>query len=242
MPSKIPVVAIASGLEPATGRIVVRFRYFQSLTAAGAAPVLMPLGASPEAVGEILSRVDGLVISGGEDVDPKEYGEKKKPLCGEPSPLRDEAEKAQVAWCLAHDLPVLAICRGMQSLNVFAGGTLVQDIASELHTAVWHSQPQDHTVITHRVKALDAPLFASITGVSEIGVNSKHHQCIARPGRGVRVIAECPDDHVPEAFVIEGQRFALGIQWHPEMLAAEHPEHMAIFKSFVAACRGERKL
>lgn len=144
-----------------------------------------------------------------------------------------------VEHALTTHKPILGICRGMQALNVFTGGTLVQDIENTISTTTHHSQKEDYRFTTHRVRTESSRFFESLVGASEIAVNSHHHQCVDRPGKGVRIIARSVEDNVPEAMVVETEPFALGIQWHPEMLSAEHPEALAIFKAFVSACRGE---
>lgn len=235
-----PLIALAGTIYPENGIVYgLRNGYMQSVLAAGGTPFLLPIGASQDAILELLSTADGILLTGGADVDPTCYGEKRQPLCGKTWPERDALDRLMVEHALATHKPILGICRGMQALNVFTGGTLVQDIESTISTTTHHSQKEDYRFTTHRVRTESSRFFESLVGASEIAVNSHHHQCVDRPGKGVRIIARSVEDNVPEAMVVETEPFALGIQWHPEMLSVEHPEALAIFKAFVSACRGE---
>lgn len=240
--AKRPVIALAAQWDEVEDRYGLRRRYFASILEAGGIPVMLPLGLAPEDVREVLRRVDGVLMTGGEDVDPKHYGAQATELCGRTSPQRDAVEAEIVRGCLSSKKPVLGICRGMQAMNVFAGGTLVEDIARDLKSGVAHVQPEDYAVRTHEVRALNSPLFEKIAGADALMVNSRHHQCVARPAPGARIIAECPADHVPEAMVFEDHPFALAVQWHPEMLAHLHVEDRRLFEMLAAASRGESPL
>ncbi len=241
MTQKTPVVAITSHWDRETDRYGVRRRYFASLAEAGAAPLLLPVGIEPGAMLEILRRVDGVLLSGGEDIEPSLYGEERDPRCGAACPERDAAEKLIVETCLAENKPLFGICRGMQAMNVFTGGTLIQDIPSAVNGALNHSQPEHYTSEVHAVRAID-PLFERITGAREIMVNTSHHQSCAKPGRGVRYLAESVEDGVIESMVIEGHPYAMAVQWHPEMMANLFPVHMALFTHFVEGCRGNERI
>ena len=237
-----PLIALSAQWDENEDRYGLRRRYFASLIEAGAVPVMLPLGLDKEGLGQVLSRVDGVLMTGGEDVDPACYGVKASELCGRISPQRDVIEREIVRWCLDKKLPILGICRGMQAMNVFAGGTLVEDIARDLGSSVKHVQSEDYAVRTHTIVSLGSPLFERIAGGTTLEVNSRHHQCVDRPAPGAQIIAECPVDHVPEAMVFEEHPFALAVQWHPEMLAHLHSEDRAIFEMFVKACRSARQL
>lgn len=235
-----PVIALTPQWDETEDRYGLRRRYFASLIEAGAVPVMLPLGIEPEAIEEVLKRVDGVLITGGEDIDPACYGAEATELCGRTSPARDALENVVVRWCLKHKLPMLGICRGMQAMNVFAGGTLIEDIPRDLKSTVPHVQPEDYAVRTHPIVSLGSPLFERIAGGTRLEVNSRHHQCVARPAPGAKILAECPIDHVPEAMVFEDHPFALAVQWHPEMLAHLHKEDRTVFELFVQACRRTR--
>ncbi|MFI5381972.1 MAG: gamma-glutamyl-gamma-aminobutyrate hydrolase family protein [Tepidisphaerales bacterium] len=150
--------------------------------------------------------LDGLLLAGGSDIDPALYGAMRQPETGGPDPDRDSLEIILLREALERDLPVLAICRGLQLLNVALGGTLVQHIEGHRHS----EQPDVHpiTIACHS-------RLRSILGADEFVVNSRHHQCVERVASGLVVVARAPDN-VVEALELPGKRFVLAVQWHPE--------------------------
>jgi putative glutamine amidotransferase len=195
-------------------------------------PVAMDREASLEAA-SLLERVSGLMLMGGSDVNPIRYGEQRRAETDEPDDLRDELELALIAEALHRDLPVLAICRGLQILNVQHGGTLLQ-----------HLEPVER----HRIRTKDLSLPAhSIdiepgTALSQVAhehrqwdVNSRHHQAAARVGAGLRVSARHPDDGVIEALERPDKRFVVAVQWHPENQSAVSEEQARLFRAFARA-------
>lgn len=148
----------------------------------------------------------GLLLAGGSDVAPELYGATRQPETGEPDDERDKREIALVKEAFARDLPVLAICRGVQVLNVAAGGTLIQHIENHTH---------GHAHDAHSVTIAPGTRLASILGAGDYIVNSRHHQCVGRAAPGAVVGAKAPDGIV-EAIEFPAQRFVLGVQWHPE--------------------------
>jgi gamma-glutamyl-gamma-aminobutyrate hydrolase PuuD len=150
--------------------------------------------------------LDGLLLAGGTDIDPALYGAPRDPRTGAPDRDRDTLECTLLTQALNRGLPVLAICRGMQFLNAFLGGTLVQNIEG-------HLCPDVRTA--HRITIASPSRLASILGADEYVVNSRHHQCVDRVASELTVVARAPDD-VPEALELPGHRFALAVQWHPE--------------------------
>lgn len=214
----------------------MRNRYLQSVTEAGGIPIVLPLSVSWDDVSWLLGRVDGFLIMGGADVDPALYGEKKSAQCGEVKPERDALETHIAKSARRMGIPVLGICRGCQVMNVAAGGTLVQDIASELGIpAERHRQPEDYAVCTHDVTVVPETPLAAIPGLTKFGVNSRHHQCIRTLAKDLRVNARSTEDNIIEAFDYPEHPFYLGVQWHPEMLCPEHPEALALFETLVKA-------
>ncbi len=242
MSKELPVIGISAHWDKNEDRYGVRRRYFASLIEAGAVPVLLPLGIEAGAVSELLARLDGVLLSGGEDVEPARYGQVRSDKCGAACEARDTMEAMIVAQCLERKLPLFGICRGMQAMNAFTGGTLIQDICSSVPDALEHVQTEEYHVPTHRVVSLGDPIFERVAGVTELMVNSRHHQSLARPGRDVHYLAKCPDDGVIESMVIAGHPYAFAVQWHPEMMAHLYAEHAQLFKSFVAAAKGELKI
>jgi putative glutamine amidotransferase len=214
--------------------------YLDSLRAADAIPVVVELDNSPEDVAEILADVDGILLPGSRyDVDPARYGETRIPECGEADPARTAIDELFLEHAFAEGKPVLAICHGVQSLNVWRSGTLIQD----LKTAVNHRPGRD-VVEAHPVRlAEDSRLIRLLSAVEphEPQVNSSHHQAIREAGRDLRVVAVSPLDGVVEAVELNSpDHFVVGVQWHPERTYSQSPLSRAIFADFVRAARSPR--
>jgi putative glutamine amidotransferase len=182
--------------------------------AGGIAVVLVPDEATTGDPDEVLDRVDGLVLAGGRDLDPGAYGAAAHPQTSPPDPLRDAFELALTTRALARDLPVLGICRGMQVLNVARGGTLHQ----HLPDLVGHEEHRlvQGTFGDHDVRLEDGSLAARAAGGPLVATKSHHHQGVDRVGDGLRVTGWSAPDGSIEAIEADGERFALGVQWHPE--------------------------
>lgn len=211
--------------------------YIQAIEEAGGVPVLVPLYSHAETLDTLRGRFDGLLLTGGGDVDPARYGEPAMPETQPPSHPRDEVEIAIVKAGLAERIPVMGICRGIQLLNVACGGTLYQDIHAQIPGARNHNLTNRvRGSKTHPVTFEPASLLARATGVTQHEVNSFHHQAVKDPGMGVRVIARAPDG-VTEAIQIDDYPFAMAVQFHPERMYTTDPVMRRIFEAFVAACR-----
>ena len=204
-------------------------RYFRAVERAGGVPLMLPPIASLlDHLPQSLGRFDALVLHGGGDVDPRRYGQ-------EPSAdqlygivdAHDEVELAVVSAALEIDLPVLAICRGMQIMNVALGGTLVQHIGTE-----------DHWFATHRVTVSAGSRIAKAMGADEArACHSVHHQSIDALGRGLTLTGSA-DDGMPEAMEVDDARWALAVQWHPEDTAADDPQQQALFDELIRQAQG----
>jgi putative glutamine amidotransferase len=211
-----PLIGITSGTEPAfAGFYILRHDYVRAVELSGGVPlVLAPAGAALHPA--LLSRLDGLVLTGGLDVTPRLYGESPHPTVTDTSAERDEFEVKLVREALAHDLPLLAICRGMQLLNVALGGTLVQDIRAETGSAIRHDDfTRPRTEIAHSVSVVAGTRLHDLLGRNEVAVNSLHHQAVDRLATPLVACAFAPDGLV-EAVEFPARRFVLGVQWHPE--------------------------
>ena len=220
------------------GRLRVRLNdsYVRALEGAGLVPLIVPPLADPSLAARVLDAVDGLVLTGGEDVGPSHYGATAHPSLGQVNTARDASELALASAARARHLPTLAICRGVQLLNVALGGTLVQDIPSEL-AAVGHDPdlPRDHRA--HRIDVEPASRLAGALGATALDVNSFHHQSIDRLAAGLRVTARSPDD-VVEGIETSSDWWVLGVQWHPEELTATRdPWDRNLFSAFARAAR-----
>lgn len=208
--------------------------YVGAVQAAGAAPIVLP--AQPDA-DQLLERLDGLVLSGGGDIHPSRYGDQHiRPETYGISDRRDEFELALLRGALAREMPILAICRGIQVLNVGLGGTLWQDVAECSPTALTHRQPLEgasrHSP-WHDVAAEPGGLLADVYGATTIAANSFHHQALKELGEGLRPIGWTSDGLI-EAVSMPDRPFVLGVQWHPEMMYTAHPEHASPFARLVA--------
>lgn len=226
-----PVVGVTAYQEPASWAawhdeaVLVPASYVRRLAEAGALPVVVPPG--PDVAG-VLGRLDALVLAGGADIDPARYGAAPHPRTGAPQPWRDEAELALLAAAIAAEVPTLAICRGMQVLNVLRGGTLHQHLPDLLGTQV-HA-PAPGSFGRHRITIAAGSRLAAAVGCSA-EVPTAHHQGVDRLGEGLTAVAWAEDGTV-EALELDGPGFVVGVQCHPE--AGEDP---GLFHALVAAAR-----
>ncbi|MBE3590161.1 MAG: gamma-glutamyl-gamma-aminobutyrate hydrolase family protein [Firmicutes bacterium] len=208
--------------------------YVAAVTRAGGAPVLLPPLADEDTARALARALDGLLLSGGEDVDPARFGEAPHPDLGSVDPDRDLTEIALIDEARRRGLPIFAICRGIQVLNVAFGGTLVQDLRAQRPGAIQHAQKGPRWHLGHTVEIRPGTRLAGLLGEGVRGVNSFHHQAVERVGEGLVVAATAPDG-VVEAVEAPGGAWILGVQWHPEGLVDRHPQFMALFEAFVAA-------
>lgn len=208
--------------------------YVYAIEKAGGLPVLLPRLKNNKGYDPILEKLDGVLLSGGHDVDPRTYGERMLGVCGSIIPERDQMDLYIARYAVDHKKALLAICRGIQILNVAIGGTLYQDLESQgdyLHHFMSNS-PRQYPV--HEVQLTEGSTLAQIYGKTEISVNSYHHQAVKEPGKIAKVTA-LSDDHVIEAIEVkEAHPFTIGVQWHPEMMF-DSEEQGKIFKAFVEA-------
>ena len=208
--------------------------YSLALRDAGAAPVIVPAAQDEESLSRILSVVQGLVLSGGPDVHPRRYGEEPLAGLGEVDEDLDRMELAAARLAVAMDLPVLGICRGIQVLNVALGGTLHQDIASQVPESLCHTPKTDKAVNTHTVRIEAGSRLRRVMGRAEIWVNGKHHQAVKDLAPGLAITAHARDG-VVEAVEHPGRRWVVGVQWHPEGTWREDPFSKRLFRAFVRA-------
>jgi len=209
--------------------------YLDAILSAGGLPILLPTSLPITVLPELVNRFDGFVLSGGGDVDPELYGGHLDTTVHSIDPERDAFECALIQLVLAADKPLLAICRGVQVLNVALGGSLYEDIASALPAAQRHDWypniPRDY--LAHTVEIEAGSRLAEILGTRELRTNSLHHQAIRHPAPALEVVAHA-EDGVIEAVELPGKHFAIGVQWHPECLPDE-PAMQRLFQMFVTA-------
>ena len=210
------------------------YHYVCSIEQAGGTPIVLPYCETDSVLDDFVRLCDGFCFAGGSDIDPARYGEVKKETCGDIIEPRDDFDFRAFEKILKTGKPILGICRGAQLINVALGGTLYQDIPSEINTAINHRQTEADEVATHEVHiAEDSPLY-KILGQTRIGVNSFHHQGAKKLGDGLISIAHS-EDGVYEAYYLPSHRYLLAIQWHPERLYDEFSGK--IFKDFVSKCK-----
>jgi len=233
-----PLIGIPcqGNLRSAYRRFCVGQSYCRALEMAGGAPVLIPLLSDEQALWDIYQRLDGLLLAGGGDIAPHHFGQVRTAKVSYVDPPRDRVEMLLVRRAVADDLPVLAICRGIQVLNVALGGTLYQDIPSQIPHALRHNFHPDHprNFLGHEVVVQDETRLAHILGASCIRVNSFHHQAVKEVSSELCVAAFAPDG-VIEAVEAQDRRFVVGVQWHPEELVRDDPRMVRLFKALVEA-------
>jgi putative glutamine amidotransferase len=238
--SVTPIVGIPcySGERAGSGRPFYgnNQSYARALTGAGLAPLLIP-PMDETALAAVCARLDGLLLSGGADVEPELYGEERQAFCGPVEPERDALELALTRMALERDLPTLGICRGMQVLNVARGGTLYQDIAAQLPEARQHAMGHlPRATRTHEALVERGSRLGTILGADRIAVNSLHHQAVREPGAGVRLVARA-DDGVAEGLELPEYRFMMAVQYHPEELVETDELSRRLFAAFARACQ-----
>ncbi|HWO40254.1 MAG TPA: gamma-glutamyl-gamma-aminobutyrate hydrolase family protein [Candidatus Eisenbacteria bacterium] len=212
-------------------------RYCRAVEEAGGVALILPCSTSAAARRRLLERLDGLIVSGGDfDIHPSYYGEEPINELGRIKHQRTEFELELVNLALARDLPVLGICGGAQALNVALGGALYQDIATQVPRAADHQQSARKHTGGHRVRIQPGTRLERIVQSDAIETNTTHHQAVKSLGRGL-VINAVAEDGVIEGIESQFHTFALGVQWHPEVLAPTSPYHRRIFTSFVASCK-----
>ena len=212
--------------------------YVHSLIAAGGVPLLIPTALDDVTTYELFRAADGVMLTGGDDVDPALFGEDKHEKTGGIDPDRDRVEMALTRWAIAENKPLLGICRGVQVMNVSLGGSLIQDIPSQspselTHPGHWYSAPRDQ--VLHTVRCDAGSHIAALLG-AEVGVNSFHHQSIRRVATGF-VATAYASDGIVEAIEAPDQRFCVGVQWHPEEMAAGRADMQNLFRMLVDVAR-----
>lgn len=214
----------------------VQNTYIKVIEESGGIPILLPYVTASQTMEYFVNICDGFLFTGGADIDPKRYGEQPKDTCGIIQYFRDEFEFNMFQMVIQTSKPIFAICRGAQLINVALGGTLYQDLPSELPTQIAHRQREEKFSPSHEVRVLgNTPLY-QMTGAERICANSFHHQAVKTLGNGLEVMA-IADDGVVEAFYLTGQRYLCAYQWHPERLYAIDADNRRIFDDFIKACQ-----
>lgn len=230
---KLPIVGVSANIRES--RLEINDQYFNALLASGAVPFLLPYTEDEEKIAAACAVCDGFLFSGGADLDPEYYGEQRLPECGDIVAERDRGEMALVRYALMTAKPILAICRGCQLVNVALGGTLWQDIPTQLDTTIEH-KVLPGTELEHTVRIIEGTPLYDLLGKGTIKVNSIHHQAVKALGRGL-VASAVADDGIIEAYYHEGKRYIRAYQWHPERIFNISEDSGPIFANFLSACK-----
>src|SRR5712692_6567213 len=221
--SRLPLIGVSTsitvGKQPE--RAYVNSAYLHAIQQAGGVPVPLPPQLSAAALERLAGELSGLLLTGGGDVDP----------------ARDILETSAIHIALERRLPVLAVCRGIQVLNVALGGTLFQDVGTEPGTQLQHSQTEPRDQPTHKVKIEPRSRLAQMMGTDEIEVNSMHHQAVKALGRNLTAVAWAPDQIIEGVEDADPSRFVLGVEWHPEELVGHSEPARRLFAALVNAAR-----
>jgi putative glutamine amidotransferase len=251
---KTPLILISGstddkGHEFTDYSLSLSMRYPNALLAAGGMPWLLPCVPERDFVAEAVKRADGVLLTGGDDVDPKLYNRSLPPRVAK-TVHRAHAARDAFELLLIHEVirqrkPLLCICRGHQMLNVALGGTLLADISLQRPQAMNHSRTDKKDQTVHEVECADGSLMRRIAGQARLGVNSSHHQAVEKIAQALRVTAVSNDGIVESMELTHDARgllpYLLAVQFHPERLFRRHAGHLELFKSFVRACGSKQR-
>ena len=229
-----PLIGLTPSVSDNHKQIVLNRDYAEAVRRCGALPVLLPLAVDDYTLDGLFNRLDGIVFTGGADLEPATYGMEKLPVCGETEPQRDEMEIYLIRRCLLTGLPFLAICRGFEVMNAALGGTLYQDIATQRPGSVKHPCYDTPADKVHAVSFVQGTRLTMIEDMPVTRVNSRHHQGVCEVGKGLTVSAYAEDGLI-EGIELPEHPFAVGVQWHPETLSSFTPEAQRLFDALTAA-------
>ena len=234
-----PLIGVTSSITvlKVPERAYVNSAYLHAVQRAGGVPVVLPPQLSAASLERLARGLDGLLLTGGGDIDPAVFGEAAHPTVCEVAPARDTLELSAVRIALDRRLPILAICRGIQLLNVALGGTLFQDVGSDPGTQLQHGQQEPRDQPTHKVQVKAGSRLAETLGTDELEVNSMHHQAVRALGAGLLAVAWAPDQLIEGLELADASRFVLGVQWHPEELVSHSEPARRLFAALVQSAR-----
>lgn len=209
--------------------------YLEMLERHKLVPLIFPYTTNKLVLEKLIKQVDGLLFTGGHDVNPALYDEQKLDVCGNTLVIRDELEKYVFERAVERDIPMLGICRGLQLFNVLYGGTLYQDLPTQFNTTLNHTQKPPYDVPVHRITFTEDSLFGKALGLTDYEVNSFHHQAIKDLAPNTTVLA-MSEDGLVEAIQLKPLSFAVAVQWHPEYLAKEDKLTAFLVNELFEAC------
>ena len=233
-----PMIGLIPLVDDARESLWMLPGYMDGVRDAGGLPIMLPLTADGGELDQLAGQLDGVLFTGGHDVGPSVYGEAALEVCGATSPERDAMEAGLLRRVIALGLPALGICRGIQFINAYLGGTLWQDLPSQRPSEVAHRQRPPYDAPAHAVDIVPGTPLAALLNRGALPVNSYHHQGIRELAAPLRPMALAPDGLV-EAVWHPGRRFLWAVQWHPEFCFRSDPAARAIFRAFVDACAAE---
>ena len=235
-----PLIGVIPLYDEAMNSWWILPKYMKRIEKAGGIPIMLPLTTDVSVIRELAGHIDGLLVTGGQDVDPEIYNEPQESFCQETCKDRDILETFLIPVLLEADKPVLGICRGLQMLNALLGGSLYQDLQIQKEEKnVTHRQEKPYDVPCHSVTVdQDSPLY-QLLGKESLQVNSCHHQGIKGLALPLKKMAQAEDGLI-EAVYMPENTFVWGLQWHPEMLAVDNEDSEKIFSAFVSACTSDR--
>lgn len=232
-----PVIGVVSGVlregPLKLERVYANREYITSVTKVGGTPILLPIVEEDDALQAYVGMCDGFLFTGGVDVSPMRYQEEPRPLLGETNLMLDDFQIQLFQKVLASKKPFMAICRGIQVLNVACGGTLHQDNSYANSKTLKHMQQTEVGEPSHTIQVEKGSRLCELLG-EKVYINSYHHQSIEKLGEGLQIVARATDGIV-EAVEIPGHRFALGVQWHPEVMFSKNETMRPIFDALVKA-------
>ncbi|HEY8187383.1 MAG TPA: gamma-glutamyl-gamma-aminobutyrate hydrolase family protein [Pyrinomonadaceae bacterium] len=233
-----PRIGITMRLELETDRFYLSRHYSEAVAASGGAPVHISLIPNRDYISSVMAELDGVLLPGSDsDVDPLRYSAEPHPRLGSVHPVKDETDLLVLEEIEKRGLPLFAICFGMQVLNVSRGGTLIQDIASQVPAAIKHQQGSPRDRPSHAIKLGKPSLLSSLAADERVLVNSHHHQAIEKVGSELKATAWSSDGLIEAVEDTRPQRFVVGVQWHPELGWKEDSLSQALFSSFIDATK-----
>jgi putative glutamine amidotransferase len=230
-----PVIGVMPLVDEKKDSLWMLPGYMDGISAAGGIPLMFPVTEDGEEIAQLLDMVDGILLTGGHDVDPAIYGEEPLDDSVVPCVQRDRMESEVLRQALEKDMPVIGICRGIQFLNAYLGGTLYQDLPKQRPTNVEHHQTPPYDQPVHKVSLTEEGSLFKLLNEETLSVNSYHHQAVKELAEGLKIMATSEDGLV-EAVEMPAKRFVWAVQWHPEFAYKTDDNCMKIFIEFVRNC------
>lgn len=230
-----PVIAILGAIDDEK-TATLQGTYTSAIEKSGGIPIIIPYTENEKVLNRYIEICNGVLFTGGCDIEPRIFGEYTRDTCGKIQVFRDTLELAFFKRAFALKRPIMGICRGIQLINVALGGTLYQDIPTECPSEFLHQQSEPKALPSHDVKIISGTPLMELTGKDILAANSFHHQAIKALGDGLQVMA-CTHDGIIEAIYYNGDGYIRGYQWHPELLYTSDDDNKALFDNFIDYCK-----